>query len=226
MRALLAITALAILAACQDAGSDGSPTAPEPELLMFLLSGNDQVAVPGEALGSPLEVQVRDGWGGAVAGVRVTWSVTSGHGAFNTPSPTVTGADGRTMASFTPSTARVELRAAIEGRAGSNVLFRTTPQLTAVYTRPSASSYCSPPGCESIAFYADHSFAIRYGEALDYFGTYSRNGPVVTLVFRQETWRAAARILGDSLLVEYNFDANMSGFEDGAFILKEGMPPQ
>ena len=177
MRTLLAFTALATLAACTDDMSDRTLTAAELELLLYLDGGNDQVAVPGEALPSPLVVQVRDVWGDAIAGVRVTWSVTSGHGAFNTPNSTVTGADGRTMASFTPSTARVELRAAIESRLGSNVLFRVVPRQTAVYGRLSPPNGCSQQaGCDSFVFYADHSFALRYAKVPDYFGMYARNG--------------------------------------------------
>jgi hypothetical protein len=46
------------------------------------------------------------------------------------------------------------------------------------------------------------------------------------LVFEEEDWKATATIIGDSLVVRYNFDANMSGFEDGTFLLKEGVPPR
>ena len=225
MRALLAIAGLAVLSACQDTGAEGSPVAPEPELLISLVSGDDQVAIPGEVLPSPLVVQVSNVWGDAVAGVRVTWSVTSGFGAFGTSGVTVTGADGRAMASFTPSTARVDLRAAIEGHAGSNVLFRVRPRLAAVYDRLSPLNTCSQAVCELLVFYADHSFGLRYGSGGEFPGTYSRNGSLIALVFKEERWQATATVRGDSLIVKYNDLASLSDFEDGTFRLTQGEPP-
>jgi hypothetical protein len=164
-------------------------------------------------------------WGNGIAGERVIWSVTSGAGTFSPSGPTVTGTDGRTMTSFTPAAARVEVRAAIEGRAGPNVLFQVVPRQTAVFDRLSPSGYCGPPVCEFLVFYADRSFAVRYGDWLEFPGTYSRNGSVIDLAFKEESWRAAAAIRGDSLIVTYNANASLSDFEDGTFRLNEGVLP-
>jgi hypothetical protein len=226
MRTPFAIVALAIMASsCSDGTTDRTPTGPELEVLLFAVSGDNQTAVPGESLASPLVVQARDVWGNGVAGVRVHWSVTSGLGAFTTSGPTVTGSDGRTMVSFTPSTARVELQAAVEDRGGSRVLFRTLPRLIASYDRLSPSSFCSQAVCEYLVFYADNSFGLRYAKGLEYPGTFSRNGSVIELAFKEPRWQATATIHADSLSVRYNDYASLSDFEDGTFHLTHGEVP-
>lgn len=228
MRTLLAITVLALMtASCSDETTDRTPTGAELELLLYPVSGDGQVATPGERLSLPLVVQVRDVWGNGIAGERVVWSVTSGAGAFSPSGPTVTDTDGRTMTSFAPATARVELRAAIEGRAGSQVLFRTVPRQVASYERLSPSMGCNQAVCEVLVFYADNSFGLRYQIAgvPEYPGTFARNGAVIELIFKQETWRAAATIRGDSLFVKYNDYASLSDFEDGTFRLTQGEQP-
>jgi hypothetical protein len=107
----------------------------------------------------------------------------------------------------------------------------TGPQLepliiTAVFDRLSPSVYCSPPACEFLVFYADRKFGVRYGEEWEYPGTYSRNGSLIDLAFKEESWRATATIRGDSLIVTYNANASLSDFEDGTFRLAQGdLPP-
>jgi hypothetical protein len=227
MRTLLAITVLAwMTASCSDEAPDRIPTGAELELLLSSVSGDGQEAAPGESLSLPLVVQVKDVWGNGIAGQRVVWTVTYGAGTFGAPSPTVTGTDGQTMTSFTPATARVEIRAAIEGRFGSNVLFRTVPRLIGSYERVSPSLGCNQTVCEVLVFYADNGFGLRYGKGPEFAGTFARNGSVVELLFKEPRWRATAAIRGDSLFVKYNDEAGLSDFEDGTFRLTQGeLPP-
>ena len=65
-----------------------------------IVSGNEQVALPGTTLPQPLVVEVVDGGGNAVVGAAVTWVVTAGAGSLAPPTGT-TDENGRASTSWT-----------------------------------------------------------------------------------------------------------------------------
>jgi adhesin/invasin len=65
-----------------------------------IVSGNEQVALPGTTLPEPLVVEVVDGGGNAVVGAAVTWVVTAGGGSLAPPTGT-TDENGRASTSWT-----------------------------------------------------------------------------------------------------------------------------
>jgi len=65
-----------------------------------IVSGNEQVALPGTTLPQPLVVEVVDGGGNAVIGAAVTWVVTAGAGSLAPPTGT-TDENGRASTSWT-----------------------------------------------------------------------------------------------------------------------------
>lgn len=67
---------------------------------LTIASGNNQVAGASQPLPLPVVMQVTDAWGNAVAGVTVSFSVTSGGGSI-TPGSATTDATGRASASWT-----------------------------------------------------------------------------------------------------------------------------
>lgn len=210
--------AMAVLAvAC--GGPDDSPAAPAPAIpSLSLVGGDNQESVPGEELASPLVVRVSHPTSSA-AGVRVTWRVESGGGAFRHSAITVTNAAGESWVHFTPATHRVAVSAAIDGLAGSVVLFRTIPRPLGVYFRISPPSVCAAgPSCEEYTLFPDDTFVLRYSRGFTYEGTFSRLDSMLSLSFREPAWRATATLRGDSLVVAYNANASLSDFEDGTFV--------
>jgi hypothetical protein len=202
-------------------GPADSPAAPVPAPAipsLSLVRGDNQESVPGEELASPLVVRVSHPTSSA-AGVRVTWRVESGGGAFRHSAITVTDAAGESWVHFTPATHRVAVSAAIDGTAGSVVLFRTVPRPLDVYFRISPSSGCGGgPSCEEYTFFPDDTFVLRYSRGFAYEGTFSRLDSVLSLSFREPSWRATGTLRGDSLVVVYNVNASLSDFEDGTFV--------
>lgn len=67
------------------------------------VSGDGQTALAGQALPSPLVVQVNDAGGSAIAGATVTFAVTEGDGSIGTATVT-TGSSGTAATSFTTGT--------------------------------------------------------------------------------------------------------------------------
>jgi hypothetical protein len=210
--------AVAVLAmAC--GAPDDSPVAPAPAIpSLSLVGGDNQESVPGEELASPLRVRVSHPTSSA-AGIRVTWRVESGSGAFRHSAVTVTDAAGEAWVHFTPATHRVAVSAAIDGAAGSVVLFRTVPRPLGVYFRIPPPSGCGGgPSCEEYTLFPDDTFVLRYPQGFAYEGTFSRLDSVLSLSFREPTWRATATLRGDSLVVVYNANASLSDFENGTFV--------
>ena len=81
-----------------------------------IVSGNEQVALPGTTLPQPLVVEVVDGGGNAVVGAAVTWVVTAGGGSVAPPTGT-TDENGRASTSWTlgASTATNLVQAVVSG---------------------------------------------------------------------------------------------------------------
>ena len=81
-------------------------------LAFWIISGDKQQGLPGEALAKPFVVEVRDQSGDPLPGVQVTFSVTSGGGTLSVTSAT-TGSNGRTESILTmgpnPGTNTVEV---------------------------------------------------------------------------------------------------------------------
>ena len=217
---LLRVSVAAAVLAIGCGGPDDSPAAPTPATAipsLSLVRGDNQESVPGEELPSPLVVRVSHPTSSA-AGVRVSWRVESGGGAFRHSAITVTDAAGESWVHFTPATHRVAVSAAIDGMAGSVVLFRTVPRPLGVYFRISPSSGCGGPGCEEYSLFPDDTFVLRYSRGFAYEGTFSRLDSVLSLSFRESSWRATGTLRGDSLVVVYNINASLSDFEDGTFV--------
>lgn len=117
----------------------GTPSA------LLRLSGNDQSAVVGRALGSPVTVKVQDAAGNPLQGVSVTWSVTTGGGSVDPPA-SVTEADGMATAAWTlgQTLGRQTLTASSAGL--TPVVFAATgvapgpPASMTITTQPSAAA--------------------------------------------------------------------------------------
>ena len=210
--------AVAVLAlACS--GPDASPAAPVTAIpSLSLVGGDNQESVPGVELASPFRVRVSHPTSSA-AGLRVTWRVESGSGAFRHSAVTVTDATGESWVHFTPATHRVAVSAAIDGAAGSVVLFRTVPRPLGVYSRISPASVCGGgSSCEEYTLFPDNTFVLRYPQGFAYEGIFSRLDSVFSLSFREAAWHATGTLRGDSLVVVYNAHASLSDFEDGTFV--------
>ena len=78
---LVAAAVLALGAAC----SSGTEPGGDPSLTR--VGGDEQQGLIETQLGNPLAVRVTDAGGAPVAGVTVTWTVTSGGGSVSTGSP-------------------------------------------------------------------------------------------------------------------------------------------
>jgi hypothetical protein len=124
----LAVTALAsALFACGDSsGPDGGePTG------IATVGGNGQSGRVGAPLAAPIVAEVRDGSARGVAGVSVTFSVTSGGGTVD-PAVVVTDGQGRASATWTLGTStsqeqRVRVRLT-EGASQISAQFQATPE--------------------------------------------------------------------------------------------------
>lgn len=102
-----------------------------------------------------------------------------------------------------------------------------------IYERvtPQSSEALSYHGTQSeryILHHADSIFRLQYVSGrygtFEYPGSYVRSGPTILFVFDNPGWVATGTLTGDSLFVQYNFDANMSGFEDAVFVRSQGAP--
>lgn len=122
----LAAAVLAALAAC---GGDNGGTEPEDPVAtsLELVSGDNQRRSPGETLLDPLVVLVKDQFGNGMAGVTVTFGVTSGGGSVS-PVSTTTGSSGEAQTTWTLGATEGEqtVEAGSVGLTGSPVTFRAT----------------------------------------------------------------------------------------------------
>jgi plastocyanin len=104
-----------------------APPADTVPATITVVSGNNQSATVGMALGQPLVAVVRNAGGQALTNVTVAWSVTSGTGALGSATSVTNGA-GQASNSFTvagsPGAATIE--AAVQSNATINVSFTAT----------------------------------------------------------------------------------------------------
>jgi hypothetical protein len=89
------------------------------------ISGDNQIAFLDSVLAEPLVVEVRDATGAAMAGVPITFEVSSGGGRLAESQPRVTGVDGRASSTLTVgSIAGINnVRVRSDGLAGSPLFF-------------------------------------------------------------------------------------------------------
>jgi len=135
------------------AGLTGSPvtfaatgTAVSPAATqMALVSGNNQTGTVGTALASPLVVKVADASNAGVAGVTVTWSVTSGGGQVSAGT-SGTNAAGNAQVNWTlgATVGAQTATATVSGLTGSPVVFSATGTAAAAGT----TYYISPSGSD------------------------------------------------------------------------------
>lgn len=137
---MLLASALGV-AAC----SDSNPMTPEPDLEIVVLSGNGQVALPGDPLPRAFEVRVREvGSTEPSSGIDVEWTVISGTGAVLVPSRSTTNESGIATASLTlgPALGDYEVEAGFEGLTGTPARFLASailqPSLTSISAGPVA----------------------------------------------------------------------------------------
>jgi TolB protein len=74
--------------------------------------------------------------------------------------------------------------------------------------------------------YEDSTFALQYSHiARPYTGRYSIADSLITLDFDAKAgqWQATGTLRGDSLTVKYNTDMMLSDFEDGVYVLEDGV---
>lgn len=106
----------ALIVALLGCSEGGGPPPPPSPASVTAVAGDDQVGVAGQALPDSLVVAVRDGAGGLVSGVIVTWEVTGGSGSVS-PATSVTGSDGmsRTLRTLGASAGGQTTRATVSG---------------------------------------------------------------------------------------------------------------
>ncbi len=108
---------------CGDGGT-GPDTTPAA---VVIVSGNNQTAQVGTALGSPLVVRVTNAAGGALSGITVTWSVLAGGGTLGSASST-TDAQGQAQVTYTVGATAVanQVRGTVQGAASLTATFGAT----------------------------------------------------------------------------------------------------
>lgn len=214
-----ALAALPVVAwAC---GSPAGPSDPGSESWRIArLGGHGQEAQPGVELSTALSVVIRDRDGAPVPAAAIHWTVVSGAGQFLPSATTLTDANGVSAVRFIPEAYRVIVEATAAGPAGPVTVFETVPPLAGIWNRVSNPGWCPAPGCERLRVYADSSFGLRYASGVEFDGTLSRSGAVVTLAFTAPGWWAQGVLRGgDSLDVTYNAEAQLSDFENATFVL-------
>jgi hypothetical protein len=113
-RSVIALAVAATLAACGDSTSPLNPTT------VSVVSGNNATLVAGSTSTSSLVVGVLDQNGGALAGVSVTWAISTGTGTL-TSTTSVTDVNGQASNTFAPGSS-----------AGSTTVTATVSGLTPV----------------------------------------------------------------------------------------------
>ena len=102
------------------------PVDPTVPAKMLLVDGQPQTGASGSAAAAPLRVRVQNAAGDPVAGVVVTWTVTSGGGTVSNPAQP-TGADGNSSVTFTYGIAGPQvITASIPGLSDSPQTFTLT----------------------------------------------------------------------------------------------------
>lgn len=110
--ALSLIAVAAVVAAC---GDSTGPKTPHAQILTAY-AGNGQTGTVGAPLASPLVVRVTDSTSRPVAGVTVTFQVTSGSGTVNpTTAQTDTGGRAQTELTLGQNAGQVEVTASVQG---------------------------------------------------------------------------------------------------------------
>jgi adhesin/invasin len=124
-RTLLPTAALAVvLQACGSEGTNPPDTTPAA---ITIVSGDNQTAQVGTALGNPLVVRVTNAAGGALNQVTVNWSVLAGGGTLGSATST-TNAQGQAQITYTVGAAAGanQMRATVEGAASLTATFSAT----------------------------------------------------------------------------------------------------
>src|SRR5438105_828825 len=93
----------------------GAPASVSAQSLpvISIFSGNNQVGTIGSPLPSPLVARVTT-FGKPIAGITVTWTITSGTGQLTSPT-SVTNSNGDASNTLTPTSAAVSVTASIQG---------------------------------------------------------------------------------------------------------------
>jgi len=94
---------------------------------IVIVSGNNQTAQVGTALGNPLVVRVTNASGGALSGVTVNWSVLAGGGTLGSTSST-TNAQGEAQVGYTVGATAIanQVRGTVQGAASLTATFSAT----------------------------------------------------------------------------------------------------
>ncbi len=105
----------------------GSATTTGPAAKLVMVSGNNQSGIVGQALASPLAVEVTDANGNPVAGTAVTFAVTAGGGSLNATSTTTNSSGlGSTTLTLGPTAGTNTVTASSGSLTGSPVSFTAT----------------------------------------------------------------------------------------------------
>lgn len=101
--------------------STAEPRAPSA---MTIVSGDNQVGLPGSTLPNPLIAEVTDAYGNEIEGVEVSWDVITGSGSIAS-SQAETGADGRVQATYKlgNESGTETIKASIEWSTSASVTF-------------------------------------------------------------------------------------------------------
>lgn len=239
-RASIAV-GMMILGTVSSLGCGGEALGPseQPAAAISMVSGDDQQVEAGRLL-EPLVVRVTDAQSAGVGSVRVNWTITSGAGVFfldargsfrGFPNGALTDADGIARAYFSPTAlGATTVAAAVVGLQGSPVTFTAAAAAPAWLPVSSSALIYERVGVPRsgvltrYAVYDDSTFELQYIAGFEYPGTYSIGSGEIGFQFDEPDWRATGTVRGDTLLVQYNFDASLSGFEDGLYVRSSGTP--
>ncbi|MCG8604720.1 GDSL-type esterase/lipase family protein, partial [bacterium] len=100
----------------------GNPDAPS---IIAKVSGENQNALPGQALANPLVVQLRDQYNNIVPNHETNWSVVVGNGTLGSSNPVVTDFNGQAQNTLTLSTnsSNTQVKVMAPGYIGPDVIF-------------------------------------------------------------------------------------------------------
>jgi len=147
--------ALLLLSSCSNDPPSGPATPPPPPPTsgeaqsLFLVSGDGQNGKTLTPLGELLTVRALDAQGGGVAGISVSFAVTSGGGAFSQVSET-TDADGLASVELRlgPALGSNVVTASVSGLEGSPVMF--TADATVLVIDISSLAFLAPDGSDAV----------------------------------------------------------------------------
>ena len=164
-------------------------TVPVVDQWIVQILGNGQEAPAGAELPEAFVARVLSPTG-SIAGARIVWRVEAGAGSFRPTADTRTDRDGESLVHFTPLSEGTLLSASVPGTS-SIFLFRSFANPIAVYGTPG----------NSVAFYANSSFALRLGAAV-WTGAFTRSDSLLHLAF-DGSGAAEAVLRSDSLIVTF-----------------------